>query len=368
MLFINWKKNLFLFLYFVLFITSFSILHQQMCAEFWVQNKDMIIFSSKAVTVVRKRLLPKINFTRFVLFYSTFNKLIAIKLTYYCIKIIAIVLMVLLKKLNQHMLEIGININNLEFNMTELTDGLYFNIDLSIITKKHFSETFNYNASKLCYIDVEHEVVSYEKIDLFKENKAVSFDQLARNTKPSEPELIIISHNQESKLHPSIMKKFYNSLNEKDRRRYAAIESMRIGHGGQIYISQLFACDRKTIRKGRREIENFPRIVKYDSRIRKRSRRKNESQDKQKLDDAFLSIMENYKAGNPMNRCQLWTNLSRPAIAQKLQEKQNIKIGDHVVKRLLKDHKFGQRKIYKKQTKKVLKIEMNNLKTLLYSS
>ena len=352
MLFINWKKNLFLFLYFVLFITSFSLQHQQMCAEFWIQNKDMIVFSSKAVTVVRKRFLPKIIFTLF--YSSTFHKVIAMKLTCYCIKIIAIILMFLLKRLSQLILEIGININNLELNMTDLTDDFHFNIDLSIVTKKHFAETLNFKIPELCYLDVEHEIISYEKVDLFYEDeyKTDSFVQLAQNNKPSEPELIIVSHNQESKLHPSITKKFYDSLNEKDRRRYAAIESMRIGHGGQVYISQLFACDRKTIRKGIREVESFPRIVKHDSRIRIRSRRKSESQDKKKLDDAFLSVMENYKAGNPMNRGQLWTNLSRSTIAQKLQEKQNIIIGDHVVKRLLKDHKFGQRKIYKKQTKK----------------
>ncbi|KPA17106.1 conserved hypothetical protein, membrane, partial [Candidatus Magnetomorum sp. HK-1] len=96
MLFINFKKNLFLFLYFILFITSFSLQHQQMCAEFWIQNKDMIVFSSKAVTVVRKRFLPKIIFTRFALFYSTFHKIIAMKLTCYCIKTIALILMFLL--------------------------------------------------------------------------------------------------------------------------------------------------------------------------------------------------------------------------------------------------------------------------------
>jgi hypothetical protein len=32
------------------------------------------------------------------------------------------------------------------------------------------------------------------------------------------------------------MKAFYNALSEKDRRRYAAIEAMKLGHGGQNYI------------------------------------------------------------------------------------------------------------------------------------
>jgi hypothetical protein len=31
------------------------------------------------------------------------------------------------------------------------------------------------------------------------------------------------------------MKAFFDSLNEKDRRGYAAIEAMKLGHGGQNY-------------------------------------------------------------------------------------------------------------------------------------
>ena len=87
----------------------------------------------------------------------------------------------------------------------------YFsNVTGTEYTKKHFAETLNFKIPELCYLDVEHEIISYEKVDLFyeDENKTVSFVQLAQNNKPSEPELIIVSHNQESKLHPSIKKNF----------------------------------------------------------------------------------------------------------------------------------------------------------------
>lgn len=50
------------------------------------------------------------------------------------------------------------------------------------------------------------------------------------------------------------MKKFYTSLCEKDKRRYAAIESAKLAHGGITYISDLLACDPKTIRRGQREL------------------------------------------------------------------------------------------------------------------
>ena len=52
------------------------------------------------------------------------------------------------------------------------------------------------------------------------------------------------------------MQRFYQSLNERDRRRYAAVEAIRLGHGGQDYISRLLGCDPKTIRHGLTELES----------------------------------------------------------------------------------------------------------------
>lgn len=46
------------------------------------------------------------------------------------------------------------------------------------------------------------------------------------------------------------MRSFYRTLSEKDRRRYAAIEADKLGHGGIDYISHLFEIDPKTIRRG----------------------------------------------------------------------------------------------------------------------
>ncbi len=41
------------------------------------------------------------------------------------------------------------------------------------------------------------------------------------------------------------MLSFYNSLNEKDRRHYAAIEADKLGHGGIKYIAELFGCTQR---------------------------------------------------------------------------------------------------------------------------
>jgi len=46
------------------------------------------------------------------------------------------------------------------------------------------------------------------------------------------------------------MKAFFRTLSEKDRRRYAAVEAAKLGHGGIEYIAVLFRIDPKTIRAG----------------------------------------------------------------------------------------------------------------------
>jgi len=51
------------------------------------------------------------------------------------------------------------------------------------------------------------------------------------------------------------MQRCFSWLSEKDRRRYAAVEAAKLGHGGIEYIAQVLACDPTTIRQGLRELE-----------------------------------------------------------------------------------------------------------------
>ena len=60
---------------------------------------------------------------------------------------------------------------------------------------------------------------------------------------------------------------FFCSLNERDRRRYAAIEAVKLGHGGIQYISQLLGCHRGTVVHGINELNSRERLT--TDRIRK---------------------------------------------------------------------------------------------------
>jgi hypothetical protein len=54
-----------------------------------------------------------------------------------------------------------------------------------------------------------------------------------------------------------LMQRLYKSLNERDKRRYAAVEAAKLGHGGLTYISQLLNCDPKTVQAGLLEINQI---------------------------------------------------------------------------------------------------------------
>jgi hypothetical protein len=51
------------------------------------------------------------------------------------------------------------------------------------------------------------------------------------------------------------MNLFLSRLDEQQRRWYVALESKKIGHGGDARLSQITGLDVETIRRGRRELE-----------------------------------------------------------------------------------------------------------------
>ena len=47
---------------------------------------------------------------------------------------------------------------------------------------------------------------------------------------------------------------FFSFLNEQQRRLYAGLESLRMGHGGDSIISSLLDIDSHTVARGRKEL------------------------------------------------------------------------------------------------------------------
>jgi len=69
------------------------------------------------------------------------------------------------------------------------------------------------------------------------------------------------------------MKSFFDSLSEKDRRRYAAVEATKLGYGGIAYIARVLDCDPNTIQRGMEDVEHLP-DDEASGRVRKKGRSK----------------------------------------------------------------------------------------------
>ena len=70
------------------------------------------------------------------------------------------------------------------------------------------------------------------------------------------------------------MQTFFGSLREKDRRRYAAVEAVKLGPGGLEYLSRLLGIDSHTIRRGQADLHDLPDVP--PERVRKKGEGENE--------------------------------------------------------------------------------------------
>lgn len=146
------------------------------------------------------------------------------------------------------------------------------------------------------------------------------------------------------------MRAFFDTLNEKNRRQYAGIEAIKLGHGGQKYIGSVFGCHPQTVMTGIDEIVNGTETP--EERIRKPGGGRNKIIDKEEnLDEVFFEILNHHTAGSPIKAETKWTNLSLKEISEAFESK-GMNISPHVVKQLLKKHGFVERKMQKAVTMK----------------
>ena len=147
-----------------------------------------------------------------------------------------------------------------------------------------------------------------------------------------------------------IMQNLYHSLSEKDRRRYAAVEVKKLGYGGISYICRLLECNEVSVKHGLRELEQP--LSNTDKRIRQPGAGRKKVVDIMVgLDEVFLRIMSNHTAGSPMDNQVKWSNLSRPAIAEKLAE-EGFEVSVTVVDQLLEKHGYRRRQAFKTEAGK----------------
>ena len=54
------------------------------------------------------------------------------------------------------------------------------------------------------------------------------------------------------------MRDFFETLSEKEQRRFAAVEARQLGHGGVKYVAEVLGCSTRTIERGLAELDDLP--------------------------------------------------------------------------------------------------------------
>lgn len=142
---------------------------------------------------------------------------------------------------------------------------------------------------------------------------------------------------------------FFSTLNEKEKRQYAAVESEKLGYGGQRYISKLFKISRFRVRSGQKELNNI--ILFSEIPVGKQRRigggRKKKEISEPDLIEALSSFIERHKAGSPTDPNIFWTHLKPKEIAEGFKTESCFIVSNGLVKRVLKSKGFRYRKLSK---------------------
>ena len=151
------------------------------------------------------------------------------------------------------------------------------------------------------------------------------------------------------------IRKFYNLLDEKNQRLFAAVEAIKIGHGGIFYIAKIVGCTRKTVARGIRELLAATVDDQLDHRIRQVGGGcKPYDVIHKDINEQFLDVLKNYTAGDPMNENIKWTNLTPKEIAEKLEADHGVCVSEIVIRQLLRKHHYRRRKAQKTKTAKTV--------------
>ena len=131
---------------------------------------------------------------------------------------------------------------------------------------------------------------------------------------------------------------FLSALNERQRRLYAGLESLKLGYGGDSHIANLFGMDPHTVARGRRDLEK--RRLGY-GRLRAEGGGRATGKKTPAIIDTIAAIMEHETAGDPVSGCK-WTRKTTLKIAQQL-NRAGIRVSPNTVGKLLKNMNFSLR-------------------------
>lgn len=144
----------------------------------------------------------------------------------------------------------------------------------------------------------------------------------------------------------------FKSLDEKGRRQYAAIEAVKLGHGGITYVCALFGLHRDTVSLGIEELKHN-NLPPSDRVRRKGGGRKVKAVDKDEdMLTKFTQVVDTYRAGCPMNEKVRYTHLTPRELSEMMLKNHAVVLSIYLIGRLLAALKMSHRSLSKKGTAK----------------
>lgn len=141
--------------------------------------------------------------------------------------------------------------------------------------------------------------------------------------------------------------KFYSTLDESSKRRFAGLEAEKLGHGGRTFIRDLLGCDFKTMKKGTDELDLD--IEKTElGRVRKTGGGRKSKVENKEVNKIFLKVISKHTAGSPEDENIKWTYLNQEDIVDEMRLCE-VDVSRYVVRQLLPKHDYVKRKSQKKK-------------------
>jgi hypothetical protein len=154
--------------------------------------------------------------------------------------------------------------------------------------------------------------------------------------------------------HEETMRRYCRSLPEDHRRRYGAVEALKIGYGGVAYVSRVLGMSRSTIYSGIEEIRRWegedgdtPRRPSGESgRVRRAGGGRRSVLERVALDVAVNEVLETHTAGSPTDERVQWTDLTPTRLVHQLLER-GVEVSRFIAAGLLKRAGLRQRALRK---------------------
>jgi hypothetical protein len=156
-------------------------------------------------------------------------------------------------------------------------------------------------------------------------------------------------------VHEEARRLYCRSLPEDHRRRYGAIEALKIGYGGVAYVARVLGMSRRTIHTGIRELEQMgnddPDQPQRPSGGANRVRRPGGGraplcEREPQLKSVLNEVLEGQSAGSPTDERVRWTDLKPLQLAQRLLE-HGIEVSRNTAASLLDQAGFRRRALCK---------------------